>query len=273
MITTKTGGWLYEQEDFASIRFNAKPTNYCLTTEENIPEEVDISSWYHLEDQQRQGACQGHSITSCTEVVTTFMLGDYSQLSRACGYYMSQMISGIRGDSGSTIDAGIKLAMGEYNKSPGGICYEKDWPYPSRYSPTVPKEYLNFPKQKIGGYMEVASSSDIHNNAHKCATHIGIMWDDSIDKQAQSGILTNYNVRGGGGHSVMIASKRLYDWNGNPLKEPHSVLYNSWNLGWGYKGMALVTAKWLDQAINGKNNIFVNVFGSTPTNGTFPMEK
>ena len=99
---------------------------------DDIPDEVDFS-WHVLENQMRQGSCQGHSLTSCMEGCYWIDSGGKTvELSRNAGYRFSQMEDGISGDQGSTLSGGVAAAK-------KGVCKEEYFPYTETYSRRIPK--------------------------------------------------------------------------------------------------------------------------------------
>jgi len=254
---TQPGGWLHQQERRDLITQWETPILYGLVSDSDLPERVDPTGWMQIEDQRNQGACQGHALSTGVECVHALAGGTIVQLSRACAYYLSQRLDGIRGDQGSTIAGGIKLAEQD------GICLESVWPYPSSYNPREPEGYRSATKWKIANHSPIRSSQECikHIGLHG-AVHIGIMWSSDIDKQvSQRGIVYSYRP-GGGGHSVELIGYSPTDWDGKALEDTHVMLFNSWSKSWGRNGVALVSPNALQSMIENRNSVFVGLYGA-----------
>jgi len=261
---TKPGGWKFERERPDELQRWARPLTYGAE-EAPIPERYDPSGWYVVENQKAQGSCQGNALSTGVELLHAREGGNLEQLSRACAYYLSQRIDGIRGDEGSTISAGIKLA------ETTGICLESDWPYPERYDPRTPPGFMNFVKYLIANHSPVLSAADMitHIGLHG-PVHIGIIWSEDIDRQAaENGIISRYQP-GQGGHSVEFIGYRLKSWDGRPLDRPHGILANSWSTQWGHNGLALVSPQAIDAMINSRYGVFVGLYGARHPEITAP---
>lgn len=256
-VYTRTGYWLADRERRDELAASAQPLAYASMDEETLPDRVDPSSWLQTENQANQGACQGHSLSSGVEECHARAGGRVVQLSRAAAYYETQRIDGIRGDRGSTIAGGIKLAMGD------GICSEQDWPYPSSYNPTRPPGYANTTRWKISGHSPIKSYDECikHIGLHG-PVHIGIMWGDDIDRQvSRGGILKTYRA-GGGGHAILLAGYRDKDFQGNSLDHKHVILFNSWSERWGHEGECLVSKDAIEGMISNRMNVLEGLFGA-----------
>lgn len=257
LVHTQTGGWLHDQEDHHQLTSTRSPFAYEADLESKLPERVDPTNWMVTHNQGNQGSCQGNALTSAVEACHAVSGGDVVQLSRACGYYMSQRIDDIRGDHGSTISAGVELAMGK------GLCLESVWPYPGRYDPTVPQAYERSTKYRVEGHSRISSyAAAIRHIAMHRAIHIGIMWGDDIDRQvSRNGIIEHYRP-GGGGHAVFLGGYRPTGFDGQTLREPYILLFNSWSDQWGHKGEALVSPSAINAMINHRWNVFEGLFGA-----------
>jgi len=213
-----------------------------------------------IENQANQGACQGHSLSTCAENCRVRSGAKHVQLSRACAYYESQRIDNIRGDSGSTINGGIELVEN------AGICTEADWEYPSSYNPRRPSTWENSVRYKIQGHVLLTDFAKLLDwIAFKGPIHIGIAWSRDIDQQVgQDGTIRTYSGRGGDGHSVALDGLTYEDWQGNPLpgNEPGAILSNSWSERWGFKGRCIVLRRAFESMVRTQWSIFAGLHGT-----------
>jgi hypothetical protein len=94
---------------------------------------LDPRKLIRVENQARMGSCAGHSLSSNLEWIYCLATqGQIVQLSRMAGYILAQDENGIRTDSGSTISAGVKVALRD------GLPEESLWPYPQSYTRNKP---------------------------------------------------------------------------------------------------------------------------------------
>lgn len=249
-----------EQEDCSVLQTFASTYRGTPDYDNLPPFSITSSDWHKLENQANQGACAGHSLSSCLEVCHYWATGRSIQLSRACGYYETQRIDGIRGDRGSTIMGGIRLATGD------GLMSEADWPYPNSYDPRRPINFSSAKRWKIEGYKPIRSYEEgtefLANgvDGKRGAIHIGINWPGMIDQQvSRNGRIEDFIARGGGGHSVHFPE---YDLDVRDGKKPYWKLHNSWSERWGKNGVADTSPRAIDAMINGSMNVFVAVWGS-----------
>jgi len=217
-----------------------------------------------IENQGGQGACQGHANSTGGEQCRVRAGGEQIQLSRACGYYETQRIDGIRGDRGSTISGGVRLL------ETAGICTEEAWPYPSYYNPRRPPGFSNTTRYKIDGHVMLRDFDKMIDwVAFKGPIEIGITWSGDIDQQVgRDGIVKTYSGRGGGGHAVLFSGLTHEDWRGDPLpgNEPGLILDNSWSRRWGFKGRCIVLRRAIEQMLRVRFNVFAGLYGAaTPS--------
>jgi hypothetical protein len=190
------------------------------------PREVII-----VEDQAQQGACAGHSLSSILEWIYTVLSGVTGlQLSRAMAYYEAQRLNNIRGDSGSTISAGVKLA------ETVGLCREELWKYPSRYNPERPQNYqavlADAAKFRIGSKTQITSYEGYRTfvGAGIGGVHNGISWGDYMNVKVVEDFTPGSRD---GGHSIAgLALSTRTDRDGNP----YLWILNSWRRTWGQNG-------------------------------------
>ena len=198
---------------------------------ENKPEfnaTVDPMTLFDPLNQGSQGACQGHSLALIFTICYFLETGRIVHFSRAAAYYLSQRFDGIRGDRGSTLSGGMKVATQH------GLCLETAWPYPSRYNPAEPSG-IKYPfklvsSQPTSDPAEIMEALDLG-----LCVQDGIIWDSSVSRT----VSTNYVGAGGGGHSTTLWTK--YD-NGNYRR------INSWGM-WDGDGCNENTQRSLEQQV------------------------
>lgn len=187
---------------------------------------LDPRKLIRIENQGQQGSCAGHSLSSILEWCYAIASGgEVVQLSRAMAYYEAQRISGIRGDSGSTIAAGAKLAIET------GLCAEPLWAYPSRYENTRPANFqavvADAGSRKIRSAMKVTSYDAYRKflGAGLGGIHNGIAWGDGMDRA----VVDSFSA-GGGGHAIagLCLSERV-----DSQSRPYVWIANSWGLQFG----------------------------------------
>jgi len=259
---TPTGYWLKERED-RNWLINAS-TQPLLKTFSEIgprPKNRDPSNIEPIENQGNQGSCQGHMLSTEVEVLHMIAGGPQVQLSRACAYYRSQAIDGIRGDQGSTLSAGCKVAEEE------GLPIESVWPYPNSYNPSPPSEYENSVRYKSGGHAPCEGFDDAltHLWEGQGTIGFGILWDGSIDEQVSrnGGLVTQYRPASrSGGHAIAGLGFREDRPDGTKFPEPVIVVFNSWKITWGDKGKFYVTKSVLEDMIRNQMNVVIKRFGA-----------
>jgi hypothetical protein len=222
-------GWLRDKEDWGYLR--GLGTDQPVLAMRGTYEEAtaDPRDVLKVENQGPQGACQGHAISSVCEWCYILQTQDVNlQLSRAMGYYESQRISNIRGDRGSTISAGVKLAVNT------GICEEPLWPYPSRYNARRPSDWdavvENAGKYRIKSTYQLKSYEAIRTfvGSGQGGVSIGISWGSGMSQP----VLERF-APGGGGHAIGLFSlSERKDSN----DRPYVWMMNSWGPSWGVRG-------------------------------------
>jgi hypothetical protein len=197
-------------------------------------------------NQSNQGACQGHSLASIFSSCYFLATGRRKRFSRAAGYYLSQRYDGIRGDNGSTLNGGRKVATEH------GMCSEEDWPYPSRYDPTEPRNAKYVFKLKITKpFRTIKDLLDWIDSGLPVQT--GVFWNDSCSRE----VVDNWRP-GGGGHSTMF-------WQRTARGNVNNV--NSWGGQWNGDGMHEWTEASIDRALRNNNSTFI---GYAPDEMSFP---
>lgn len=199
-------------------------------------------------DQSSQGACQGHSLATIFSICFFLATGRRQAFSRACGYYVSQQYDNISGDNGSTLSAGMKVATKH------GMCLESDWPYPSRYDPTMPKgikfDYRLVATKPIRTMADFIAWTDLN-----LPVQDGFAWNDTCSKE----IVDAYKpLRGSGGHSTAYWLKKA---NGNFVK------VNSWGKRWNLDGCNEWTPRSVERVLG---DGMTTMIGYSPDAMSFP---
>ena len=247
------GGWRIDLENYDSLN-QITPDDVVMQLTGSYQEvTVDPRSVVKVENQGSVGSCQGHSISSCCEWCYIIASGDTSlQLSRAYGYYETQRLDGISGDSGSTINGGVKLAT-EY-----GICREALWPYSGRYNPQRPKPIdelrADAAKYKIGKTYRLRSYDAVRTflGSGQGAVHLGITWNSTVNGP----VVNSYRAGGGGGHAISLYS--LSDRKDSQGR-PYCWMLNSWGKTWGNQGWAEWSPAAIEQMLLARWSVFVGV--------------
>jgi hypothetical protein len=188
---------------------------------------LDPRQLIRIESQLRMGSCAGHSLSSNLEWIYCIATrGQIVQLSRMAGYILAQDVSNIRTDSGSTVTAGVQVALQK------GLPEEKFWPYPSSYNRTKPNNdwQKNAEQYRIARAVEITSWEQWKTwlGSGQGGIHTGISWGNSMNRAVVDSF-----VPGGGGHSVaaLCLSERK-----DAAGEPYSWIANSWSESFGNKG-------------------------------------
>jgi hypothetical protein len=218
-------GYLINEEDRDFL--DSLPSQDLLFSAGDYQEiRLDPRKLIRIENQASQESCAGHSLSSILEWCYTVATGgEIIQYSRAMAYYEAQRISGIRGDSGSTISAGVKLGMQT------GLCIEELWKYPARYDNTRPANYQavldNASKHKVGSATKITTYEGyrVFLGAGLGGVHNGIAWGNGMNRA----VVESFSP-GGGGHAIagLCLSERT-DTQGRP----YVWIANSWGLQFG----------------------------------------
>jgi C1A family cysteine protease len=246
------GGWRIDLENWDSLSAMTNESSVLAMRGTYQAVTLDPREAIQIPNQKSQGSCQGHAVTTCMEWCCCIASGRADvQLSRAAGYYLSQELDGIRGDSGSTVDAGCKLATNS------GIGEEKYWPYPDRYNPQKPSnfnEYVeNAKRYKIRATFKMSTYDGIATflGSGQGAVEIGIGWNSSCDRS----VVESY-AAGGGGHALaFIALSERKDSQGRN----YVWLANSWGTTWGNKGWSEVSPNAVSQMLNARYTVMIGL--------------
>lgn len=238
-------GWRRDAENGQHIAHMLKPFTFMAPSD--VPEEIDHRAWDRTENQGQMGSCAGHAASDCAETCNFIGTGNVIQVSRMFCYLMGQKESGFFGrDQGAAISG----CVGSLNRN--GAPLEDQFPYPSRYTTSIPEEAIAQAKQHL-----IKSVSNLHNYDQIFAflamgvgaVEIGIDWTAGLASN-RSGVIELSNCGGGsyGGHALCLngysrrvdAKGRKYLW-----------MHNSHGESWGNKGWAEVSPDVIDRWTHG----------------------
>ena len=255
-------GWRVEVEDREYLHAtNALPE---LLMSGELPPRVDPRKsklaeigWLQVEDQRQQGSCQGQALTECAEFCYPIATGgQVVQLSRQYAYIASQIRDNIRGDSGSTLSAGTKVAI-------EGICTEATGPYKGNSYPgwgyITQAMRDEAQKYRLKTHTEIKSADHLKQyiGSGIGIVQIGISWNNSMNPQS-GGFITRFSAGGGGGHSVCFAGYLPdEDLNRKSSAGWWALLKNSWGTRWGVGGYAYVDPSAVDAMIRHSWSVFI----------------
>lgn len=204
----------------------------------SAPEEMDPRAYHRVEHQGQQGACQGHALTSVVEHCYHIATGEVIHFSRQYGYVGAQKIDGIRGDRGSTIHGGMKLATTR------GLCREELWPYTGRYVVNPPNStwndlYADASRYVIRSHSVLRTYQQVFDYLASGigAVEIGVSWG-----VPNSPVVERYTASGGGHAVAFMGYSKRRDSQGRK----YLWLLNSWGQTWGNKGWAEVSPAVVD---------------------------
>lgn len=201
-------GWLKRNEKRAWLASLPKGTPFRYSDYEPMPRDIiKPREWLQIEDQNGFGSCQGHALSTVTEIAYWLATGgDITQLSRWYAYVATQREDGIRGDQGSTISGGARLVE-KY-----GICPEEVYPYPQgRYTNRITQaQDAAAAPYKLQTFRVMETVADVRKwlDAGLGAISIGVRWGR------------------GGGHAIAIVQTDGTDF----------IFANSWGTAWGEDG-------------------------------------
>jgi hypothetical protein len=253
--------WRYDLEDFdllnamseADVISKSACADYAKS---DVPPEIDYRAWLRIEDQLPIGSCQGNSLATSGEIVIYLETGEILQLTRMGAYIWTQELDGINGDEGSTVRNGLNVIT-------KGLCLEKFWTYPQRYTrqPPAPGTRQEAEANRVYSvvkFFRMTSPDDVITwvESNQGPLHIGISWLSSLSGAGP--IVENYSGRSAGGHSVTIAGyKKL---NGDTCPR----LINSHSIRWADKGTTLLKRRVLDGMFSAR---YTTMWGMTTAKG------
>lgn len=234
-------GYVPSKEDRVFLRrtqaaFGATPAHVA-----EAPKVIDHRGWLRVENQGNMSSCVGHGDSSALEVCNYYDTGgEIIQLSRMYAYLTAQQESGLFGrDQGATISGAVKANL-KY-----GICRDETYPYPGRYSTSIPSEAnAEAQKHKLLRHTVVDNYGESFNwlATGQGAVIIGVRWVQSLAET--TGVVEQ--LRGGGNefHCMAILG---YSDRRDSLGRQYPWLVNSHGRGWGNQGWAEIAPSVVDQ--------------------------
>lgn len=216
--------WFPERERYDNLR------QFCATHQHaaqafktvEVPKNLRYD-WLRIEDQGQMGACQGHDITTCQEVIYYRATGKIIQLSRKWAYLHTQKRDGLVGsDCGSTIDGGKDLAIEEGGTLETTLPYSDVYPRGSEL-----QRILSIPGDQqfcIRSGFRVESAQ----HAKQClaggmAITMGICWPPQFDSHF---VIRRWTRGSQGGHAIAHCE----------ITDGMLTGDNSWGTNWGRSG-------------------------------------
>lgn len=224
--------------------------------DEELPEEVDFTSWLRNENQQNMGSCEGHMLSNLGEIAMYIASGgEIIQFSPLFAYYASQRVDNLQGvDRGATISAGATVA------TEVGWCPLELMPYPNpvRYRWELPEKCLKEAANYKCGYKTQITNYDQlirFIGTGQGGVGIGILWDSNVMRPNSENCVESYRA-GGGGHAVTFAgysTRRARDGRRYPK------LRNSWGDSYGEGGTVEVSPYAIDQMFASRYTVAIGV--------------
>ena len=226
--------WFPERENYARLKALCAQHQHAAQAFKTVEVPHNLRyDWLRIEDQGQMGACQGHDITTCQEVIYHRATGNVVQLSRKWAYLHTQKRDGLVGSAcGSTIDGGKDLALQE-----GGV-FETTLPYSDVYPHgSELQRILSIPGDKqfcIRSGFRVESAQ----HAKQClaggmAISMGILWPPQFDSNY---VIRQWTRGAMGGHAIAHCE----------ITDGMLTGDNSWGVTWGRRGRFF----WTDSAFN-----------------------
>jgi len=261
----RVGGYAWEEEDNQELNASSVEPSFA----DEIPHLMDPRGhelagrgFLQMENQYRQGSCQGQALTECLEFCFGTEVGKVVQSSRQFAYLVSQKHNRISSDRGST------LSGGTYCVEDIGICDEEIGPYQSSYPGhgwLKSEMYEDAKKYKLGSHTTLRSADEVraYLGSGMGLVQIGIRWGRSCTPDSK-GCIKSYSSSGGGGHSVTLAGYLPDESVGvSSSRGWWGLLKNSWGTSWGDDGYAYVDPKCIDtmcrQTVIGRSDMITPI--------------
>lgn len=209
------------------------------------PPEISHRAWYKVKQQGQMGSCVGHGLSEAEEISNYIDTGgDVIRCSAMFAYLRSQAYSNLLGkDQGATISGSVEAAKED------GAVLEEHFPYPSRYTTTIPEAArVNAGKHKILRHSPIKSYDDAFKwlATGQGVVIIGVDWTRSLANN--NGVIEDAGSGSYGGHCMLLAG---YTKRRDRSDRQYLDLLNSHGEGWGNRGWAEVAPRvieqWLDQ--------------------------
>ena len=235
--------WARDLEDFDFLRsLPVADAELMAMVGEYTEGRLDPKVVLRTENQRNFGSCRGHSGSTGLEWIGSIATGKpFQQLSRWMMYVESQRRSGIVGDRGATISAGIQQMQQV------GCCDETLWPYPDRYTQQRPSNWQavleNAAPKRIKSAKQIKSydAARVFLGSYQGFIDCGISW-----KQSYAAPVVERFSGGSGGHAIaLICLSERTDSQGRPYVH----MFNSHGMSSGVNGWSEWSPTFVEQAL------------------------
>ena len=205
-MTTKSLGYAIELENKDSLLLNGVAPELLLSQfKDNFPAFNAFSNptdIIDIADQGNVGSCQGQSLAKCFQICYFLATGNIIEFSAMAGYILAQQYDGIRGDRGSTLSGGQKVATEH------GMCRERAWPYTGEYDRRGKAKEFPF---RLKSAQPTNDPAQIRSAlALGLPIQTGVAWTRELEQE----IVTGYTGKSSlGGHSTTLwCGKNINSW-------------------------------------------------------------
>jgi C1A family cysteine protease len=249
----KFSGYLIEEEDHDWLSQREDPEIMLRAARAAYPSfNPYVEPYVPVENQKSMSSCVGQSLAVMFQIAMVQQYGLQAKFSRMCSYIMSQKASQISGDRGATLSGAQKAAE-------QGICLERYWPYPSRYSSSIPSTAQGEMVFKLKGSRQIRDADLVEDLLMSgCPCHVGLSWNSTCENS-----VCNSYRSGGGGHAVSLCHVSE--------KTGHFVLQNSWGTSFGDMGRVLWTKNFISEVM--KKDRYSTFFAYDAAGFEAPQEK
>lgn len=185
--------------------------------------------------------CAGHARSTVMEYINWIdTRGQVIQLSRMYAYLTAQMESGISGDQGATISGAMQAAKRR------GCCLETTFPYPGRYTPTIPQAaHAEAKDHKLKNHAVLRDYSQCFNflASGVGGIEIGIPWTSTLANN-RTGVIESAGGQTYGGHALAIIG---YTKRKDRQGRQYLLMFNSHGRQWAANGVAEIAPTLFDR--------------------------
>ena len=259
-MSNHIGGYRFNLEDVDYLLANQMKESEllaCTSVSMDRPKEIDPRPWSPMRNQSNEGSCQGHAIAAAGEGCYYVGTKQFQPFSPDLAYYLTQQIDGIRGDRGSTIAGGMKMA------ATIGFAPESFMPYTPKYNPQdIPSDYKEVcAPNKVNKYTVIKTFQQAFDWISLGLGFIsyGLAWNVSI---SNTGVMS-WSPGGGGGHANAIMG---YGANRDSDGLPDFLWgKNSWGDWEVLRGWYKITRSTFEKFARDRNTVIVGISDmSTP---------
>lgn len=220
-------GYSRDDERYDELEQGIEPAMMLSAAEDYFPPFDPVGNPADLIPIMNQGgvgSCQGQMLSKIFQICYYRLTGVMLEFSASCGYYKSQEYDGIRGDRGSTLAGGRKVATEH------GMCLDRDWKYPqgnsARYDPRSEPTGLEFPyklvvSKPVDNISQIFDAIDLGLPVGQ-----GIGWNRYCNQE----VVSTYRSGSAGGHATT-----LWLWADEQKTMVNNI--NSWGSSWAGDGV------------------------------------